>query len=100
MNPSHHQVLLSDPAVGGKLLQHGHKVLDAAVPVAQQEDHHEERQDAEEEADHLQVGIGHLEENTWRHELPHCRTDKRFTLSQDQIQGRGPRDLTRKDEGV
>lgn len=56
----YHQVFLADPAVGGELLQHGHKVLDAAVPVTQQENHHEQRQDAEEEADHLQVCVRHL----------------------------------------
>lgn len=59
----YHQVLFADPAVSWKLLQHGHKVLDAAVPVTQQENHHEEGQDAEEQADHLQVCIGHLLED-------------------------------------
>ena len=56
----YHEVLLADPAVRGELFQHGNKVLDAAVPVAEQEDHHEQGQDAKEEPHHLQVGVGHL----------------------------------------
>lgn len=62
----HHQVFFADPTIGGKLLQHGDEVLDAAVPVAQQENHHEQGQDAEEEAHHLQVCIGHLSEGRER----------------------------------
>ena len=58
----YHEVFFPNPAVGWKLLQHWDKILDAAVPVTQQENHHEERQDAEEEADHLQVGIWNLSE--------------------------------------
>ena len=57
---SYHEVLLADPTVRGELLQHGNKVLDAAVPVAEQEDHHEQGEDAEEEPHHLQVGVGDL----------------------------------------
>lgn len=61
----HHQVFFADPAVRGKLLQHRDKILDAPVPVTQQENHHEQRQDAEEKANHLQVSIGHLSEMRW-----------------------------------
>lgn len=57
MRDRHHQVFFPDPAIRGKLFQHGDKILDAAVPVTQEENHHEEGQDAEEEADDLQVCI-------------------------------------------
>ena len=63
---AHHEVLLADPAVSGELFQHRDKVLDAAVPVAEKEDHHEQGQDAEEEPHHLQVSVGHLREQTGR----------------------------------
>lgn len=53
----HHQVFFPDPAIRGKLLQHGDEILDAAVPVTQEENHHEQGQDAEEEAHYLQVCI-------------------------------------------
>ena len=59
---AHHEVLLADPAVSGELFQHWDKVLDAAVPVAEQEDHHEQGQDTEEEPHHLKVSVGHLRE--------------------------------------
>lgn len=59
-NVFYHQVFLPDPAVSGKLLQHGDKVLYAAVPVTQEKDHHEQRQDTEEQTDHLQVCIWNL----------------------------------------
>lgn len=56
----YHQVFFPDPAVSGKLLQHRYKVLNAAIPVTEQKNHHEERQYAEEQTDHLQVCIRHL----------------------------------------
>lgn len=57
MKDRHHQVFFPDPAIRGKLFQHGDEILDAAVPVTQEENHHEEGQDAEEEADDLQVCV-------------------------------------------
>src|SRR4029434_4178734 len=56
---TYHHLVEGDPAVGREVLQHGHQELEAAVPVAQQQHHANQVEDA-----HHRTGqvIGHMED--------------------------------------
>lgn len=71
---SYHHLVEGHPAVRGKVLKHRHEELQAAVPVAQQQHHGDQVNDAHDGTGQV---IGHVED------LPERDTDGRHSLGSD-----------------